>query len=69
VTGLSVPLPGAGPGPASSTGSIAQIYRAANNPLLMDRMIARFRGDRGEFIPKGAVAARRAIAALRRGTH
>ena len=49
--------------------SVAQIYRAANNPLLMDRMIARFRGDRGEFIPEGAVAARRAIAALRRGTH
>jgi KDO2-lipid IV(A) lauroyltransferase len=48
--------------------SVAQIYRAANNPL-MDRMIARFRGDRGEFIPKGAVAARRAIAALHRGTH
>ena len=35
----------------------------------MDRMIARFRGDRGEFIPKRAIAARRAIAALRRGTH
>jgi KDO2-lipid IV(A) lauroyltransferase len=48
--------------------SIAQIYRAANNPLL-DRMIARFRGDGGELIPKGKVAARRAIAALRRGTH
>ena len=48
--------------------SVAQIYRALNNPL-MDRMIARFRGDRGEFIPKGAIAARRAIAALRRGTH
>jgi KDO2-lipid IV(A) lauroyltransferase len=32
-------------------------------------MIARFRGDRGEFIPKGAMAARRAIAVLRRGTH
>ncbi|HEV2098369.1 MAG TPA: lauroyl acyltransferase [Stellaceae bacterium] len=48
--------------------SVAQIYRAANNPL-MDRMIARFRGDQGEFVPKGAVAARRAIAALRRGTH
>ena len=48
--------------------SVAQIYRAANNPL-MDRMIARFRGDGAEFIPKGAVAARRAIAALRRGTH
>ncbi|MFL5266388.1 MAG: lauroyl acyltransferase [Stellaceae bacterium] len=48
--------------------SVAQIYRAANNPL-MDRMIARFRGNRGEFIPKGAIAARRAIAALSRGTH
>ena len=48
--------------------SVAQVYRAANNPL-MDRMIARFRGDRGELIPKGAVAARRAIAALRRGAH
>jgi len=48
--------------------SVAQIYRALNNPL-MDRMIARFRGDRGEFIPKGAIAARRAIAGLRRGTH
>jgi Kdo2-lipid IVA lauroyltransferase/acyltransferase len=48
--------------------SVAPIYRALNNPL-MDRMIARFRGDRGEFIPKGAIAARRAIAALRRGAH
>jgi len=48
--------------------SVAQIYRASNNPL-MDRMIARFRGNRGEFIPKGARGARRAIAALRRGTH
>jgi KDO2-lipid IV(A) lauroyltransferase len=48
--------------------SIAQIYRAANNPLV-DRMIARFRGDRAEFIPKGAVAARHAIAALRSGAH
>jgi KDO2-lipid IV(A) lauroyltransferase len=48
--------------------SVAQIYRAANNPL-MDRMIARFRGDGGELIPKGTVAARRAITALRRGAH
>ena len=32
-------------------------------------MIARYRGDRGELIPKGAIAARRAIAALRRGTN
>jgi KDO2-lipid IV(A) lauroyltransferase len=31
--------------------SVAQIYRAANNPLL-DRMIARVRGDGGELIPK-----------------
>ena len=35
----------------------------------MDRMIARFRGDRCEFIPKGAVAARRVIEALPRGGH
>ena len=48
--------------------SVVQIYRAANNPL-MDRMIARFRGDQGEFIPKGAVAARQAITALRSGRH
>jgi KDO2-lipid IV(A) lauroyltransferase len=48
--------------------SVAQIYRAANNPIV-DRMITRFRGDAGELIPKGAVAARRAIATLRRGGH
>jgi lauroyl/myristoyl acyltransferase len=47
--------------------SVAQIHRALNSPL-MDRMVARLRGDRGEFIPKGAMAAHRAIAALRRGT-
>jgi Kdo2-lipid IVA lauroyltransferase/acyltransferase len=46
----------------------AQIYRALNNPLV-DRMVARFRGDRGEFIPKGAIASRRAVAALREGMH
>ena len=48
--------------------SVAQIYRAANNPLV-DRMITRFRGDAGDLIPKGAVAARRAIATLRGGAH
>lgn len=48
--------------------SVAQIYRAANNPLV-DRMITRFRGSSGELIPKGSVAARRAIAVLRRGAH
>jgi KDO2-lipid IV(A) lauroyltransferase len=47
---------------------VAQIYRAANNPLV-DRMIARFRGTGSEFIPKGAIASRRALAALRRGAH
>jgi len=50
---------------------VAQIYRALNNPLV-DRMIARLRGpsgEGGEFIPKGAVASRRALAALRRGAH
>jgi KDO2-lipid IV(A) lauroyltransferase len=47
---------------------VAQIYRAANNPLV-DRMITRFRGDAGELIPKGTVAARRAVATLRRGAH
>lgn len=47
---------------------VAQIYRAANNPLV-DRMIARFRGAHSEFIPKGAIASRRALAALRRGAH
>ena len=45
----------------------AQIYRAANNPLI-DRMILRFRGGEAEFIPKESVG-RRAVAALRRGTH
>jgi KDO2-lipid IV(A) lauroyltransferase len=47
---------------------VAQIYRAANNPLI-DRMITRFRGIGGELIPKGSVAARRAIAVLHRGAH
>jgi Kdo2-lipid IVA lauroyltransferase/acyltransferase len=48
--------------------SVAQIYRAANNPRV-DRMITQLRGDAGELIPKGSVAARRAIATLRRGAH
>jgi KDO2-lipid IV(A) lauroyltransferase len=48
--------------------SITQIYRAANNPIV-DRMITRFRGEAAELIPKGRVAARRAIAALGRGAH
>jgi KDO2-lipid IV(A) lauroyltransferase len=48
--------------------AVAQIYRAANNPLV-DRLIRRFRGNGGELIPKGPVAARRAIAVLRRGAH
>ena len=47
---------------------IAQIYRAANNPLV-DRLVARLRGELGELIPKGALGSRRAVAALRRGGH
>ena len=47
---------------------IAQIYRAANNPLV-DRLVTRLRGELGELIPKGAFGSRRAVAALRRGGH
>jgi KDO2-lipid IV(A) lauroyltransferase len=48
---------------------VAQIYRAANNPLV-DRLIAECRAIVGsELIPKGAVAARRSIEALREGRH
>lgn len=47
---------------------VTQIYRAPNNPLV-DRLIARCRGDRGEYVPKGVTAARRAFAALYRGGH
>jgi KDO2-lipid IV(A) lauroyltransferase len=48
--------------------TVTQIYRAANNPRV-DRLIARFRGDRGEYAPKSAAGARRAFAALHRGEH
>ena len=48
---------------------VAEIYRAANNPWI-DRLIASYRGSVGsELIPKGTVAARRSIAALREGRH
>jgi KDO2-lipid IV(A) lauroyltransferase len=47
---------------------VAQIYRAPNNPAL-DRMIRRIRFVGGELIPKGPVAARRALAVLGRGDH
>lgn len=45
-----------------------QIYRAAGNPRI-DRLLARLRGAHGELIPKGRLAARRAIAALAQGRH
>jgi KDO2-lipid IV(A) lauroyltransferase len=46
---------------------VAQIYRAANNPFV-DRLIQEMRsGIGGELIPKGAVAARRAVAAIQAG--
>jgi KDO2-lipid IV(A) lauroyltransferase len=48
---------------------VAQIYRAANNPFI-DRMIHEVRSQIGsELIPKGAVAARRAVAAIQEGRH
>jgi KDO2-lipid IV(A) lauroyltransferase len=48
---------------------IAEIYRATNNPLV-DELIAGFRGPVGsELVPKGVIAARRSIAALREGRH
>jgi KDO2-lipid IV(A) lauroyltransferase len=46
----------------------AQIYRAAENPRI-DRLLAGLRGAHGELIPKGRLAARRAIAALAGGRH
>lgn len=46
---------------------VTAVYRAANNPVV-DRLLAWARGaDGGEFVPKGTVAATRAIAALRGG--
>ena len=48
---------------------VAEIYRAANNPWI-DRLIASYRDSVGsELIPKGVVAARRSIAAVRAGRH
>jgi KDO2-lipid IV(A) lauroyltransferase len=48
---------------------VAEIYRAANNPWI-DRLIATYRDSVGsELIPKGTIAARRSIAALRDGRH
>jgi Kdo2-lipid IVA lauroyltransferase/acyltransferase len=47
---------------------VAQIYRAANNPLV-DRMIAHCRHGDSVYIPKGSRAARSAIETLRQGGH
>jgi KDO2-lipid IV(A) lauroyltransferase len=48
---------------------VAEVYRAANNPWI-DRLIASYRGSVGsELIPKGVIAARRSIAAIRDGRH
>ncbi|MBV9523373.1 MAG: lauroyl acyltransferase [Alphaproteobacteria bacterium] len=49
--------------------AVAEIYRAANNPWV-DKLIHRYRGKTGsELIPKGMVAAKRLIGALRQGQH
>jgi Kdo2-lipid IVA lauroyltransferase/acyltransferase len=48
---------------------VAQIYRAANNPRI-DALIHGFRAAAGsELIPKGPIAARKSIEALREGRH
>lgn len=48
---------------------VAQIYRAANNPYV-DALVAEFRSIVGsELIPKGTVAARRSMEALKEGRH
>jgi lauroyl/myristoyl acyltransferase len=53
--------------PGSSMASRSHRPTARPTNPLMDRIVARFRGEDGEFIPKGAIAARCAIEALRRG--
>jgi Kdo2-lipid IVA lauroyltransferase/acyltransferase len=53
---------------ASQAGfAIAGVYRAANNPII-DRLLARMRGD-AELLPKGRGGARHAIAWLKAGNH
>jgi KDO2-lipid IV(A) lauroyltransferase len=54
--------------PAQYGFAAAQIYRAARNPLI-ERRLARLRGAHGELIPKGRLAARRAVAVLAGGGH
>ena len=57
-----------GPDRARRAVPVAQIYRAANNPLV-DRVIARCRGGGARYIAKGSRAAKGAIDTLRRGGH
>ena len=48
---------------------VAQVYRAANNPYV-DALVTEFRSIVGsELIPKGLVAARRSMEALKQGRH
>jgi len=48
--------------------AIANVYRAPNNPIV-DRLLTRMRGGETVLIPKGRVAARRAMESLRIGRH
>jgi len=49
--------------------NVIEIYRAANNPFI-DELINEARGVVGsELVPKGSIAARRAIGALAEGRH
>ncbi len=48
---------------------VTEIYRAANNPIV-DRIINHARSVvGGELVPKGAAAAKRALAAIKEGRH
>lgn len=47
---------------------VAFVYRALNNPLV-DRMLGGLRSPLTELVPKGPVASRRTLAALREGMH
>jgi KDO2-lipid IV(A) lauroyltransferase len=48
--------------------AVANVYRAPNNPIV-DRLLTRMRGGDAVLIPKGRVAARRALESLRIGRH
>jgi len=48
---------------------VAEIYRAANNPIIDDIINYARSAVGSELVPKGTIAARRALAALKSGRH